>query len=238
LFDYLPYYYIIETELRQILIDNGEFIMNKCLIILSHIEGVDKMKNWSWHQDCTICADGGLLMAEKLGLEPDLLIGDYDSMDLPEGRDLIKLPEEKDVTDSEAAIDLAISRGFDDITLVGGLGGRLDHTMGNLGMLAKYCGRVGRLAIVDSRNYAFMTGPGRLTIPKNDYKYLGIIAYGGPAENVTLSGVKYPLEHHLLTDHTTLGVSNEITASEAIIDFTSGKLLVILSSDVDKACML
>ena len=159
-------------------------------------------------------------------------------MALPEGRDVIRLPAEKDVTDSEAAIDLAISRGFRDITLLGGLGGRLDHTLGNLGMLAKYCGKVKRLVISDSRNYVFMMIPGVITIPKNDYKYLGIIAYGGPAENVTLSGVKYPLDHHLLTDHTTLGVSNEITASEACIEFTKGKLLVILSSDVDKQCQL
>ncbi len=212
--------------------------MNKCLIILSHVEGVDKMINWNWDYDSVICADGGLLVAETLGIEPDLLIGDYDSMALPEGRDVIRLPAEKDVTDSEAAIDLAISRGSRDITLLGGLGGRLDHTLGNLGMLAKYCGKVKRLVISDSRNYVFMMIPGVITIPKNDYKYLGIIAYGGPAENVTLSGVKYPLDHHLLTDHTTLGVSNEITASEACIEFTKGKLLVILSSDVDKQCQL
>ena len=54
--------------------------MNKCLIILSHVEGVDKMINWNWDYDSVICADGGLLVAETLGIEPDLLIGDYDSM--------------------------------------------------------------------------------------------------------------------------------------------------------------
>lgn len=212
--------------------------MNNCLILTSHIEGIDSMRIVPESFGCIICADGGLLMARRLGLSPDLLIGDYDSMEMPDDPDVIKLPSEKDMTDSEAAIDLAVSRGYSDITLLGGLGGRLDHTMGNLGMLSKYCGQLDSLSIVDGRNKAFMIPPGELLLKKDGYKYLGIIAYGGTAENVTLSGVKYPLDHHLLTASTTLGVSNEITAAEAHISFTAGKLLIILSSDVDKPAAL
>ena len=70
---------------------------------------------------CIICADAGYLIAQKLKLEPDILIGDYDSMPQPKNRQVIKLPVEKDMTDSEAAIDLAVSNGYTDITVLGGM---------------------------------------------------------------------------------------------------------------------
>ena len=100
--------------------------MNKCLIITSLVEGVKRLSVSKADYDCVICADGGLLVANKLKITPDLLIGDYDSMAMPENTDLIKLPMEKNMTDSEAAIDMAVSKGYDDITVLGGLGGRFE----------------------------------------------------------------------------------------------------------------
>lgn len=208
--------------------------MKKVLIITAHVEHLNDITLDVSQFDTVICADGGLLIAEKLGLSPTYLIGDYDSMDMPDADGIIKLPMEKDMTDTEAAVDLAGSFGFGDITVLGGLGGRFDHTMGNLGVMAKYCGKVQHLAFVDGQNYVFMAAPGKITIPKNDYKYLGIISYGDFAEDVTLRGVKYPLENHILTHETSLGVSNEIIATQAEISFRSGKLLIIFSKDIDK----
>ncbi|WP_303857388.1 thiamine diphosphokinase [Aminicella lysinilytica] len=207
--------------------------MNKCLIITSHVDAIEKLAINSADYDCVICADGGLLVANKLKITPDLLIGDYDSMAMPENTDLIKLPMEKNMTDSEAAIDLAVSKGYDDITVLGGLGGRFDHTMGNIGMLAKYSGSNTGLAFVDGCNRVFMLEPGTYEIPKSDHRYLGLIAYGGTVTSLTIKGVKYPLVNHLLTDDTTLGVSNEILSDSAHLNFRKGRLLVILSSDVD-----
>lgn len=207
--------------------------MKKALIVTSHVENLHMLRLSQQDYDAVICADGGFLLAKKLNLTPDLLIGDYDSMVQPDA-EVIKLPMEKDMTDSEAAIDLAVSQGFSHITIVGGLGGRFDHTMGNIGMLAKYCGKLSHLSLVDGQNYVFMVPPGVYTIPRNHYTYMGIISYGACAENVTLKGVKYPLTNHLLTNATTLGVSNEITTSQAEISFTAGKLLIILSQDIDK----
>lgn len=207
--------------------------MRKALIITAHVESLPGLRISAQDYDAIICADGGFLIAESLGLAPDILIGDYDSMALPQ-REVIKLPPEKDMTDSEAAIDLAVHKGFDCITVVGGLGGRFDHTMGNIGMLAKYCENSVQLALLDGQNYVFMVKPGAYTIPKDDYTYLGVISYGGRAEHVTLRGVKYPLTDHLLTNETTLGVSNEITANRAEISFTTGRLLIIRSRDAEK----
>jgi len=208
--------------------------MNRCLIITSRVDGLEMLDINGNDYDCIICADAGYLISSQLNLEPDILIGDYDSMPQPENKEVIKLPIEKDMTDSEAAIDLAVSKGFTDITVLGGLGGRFDHSMGNVGMLAKYCGKLDRLSFVDGQNYMFMVGPCSLTLRKNNYRFLGIIAYDGPAKGVTLKGVKFPLYKHLLTADTTLGVSNEIVDDTAEISFEEGKLLIIRSRDVDK----
>ena len=210
--------------------------MQKALIITAHVEHLEYLDLDLDQFDAIICADGGLLIADKLDLSPTHLIGDYDSMEMPEENqtDIIKLPMEKDMTDTEAAVDMAVTLGFEHVTVLGGLGGRFDHTMGNLGVMAKYCEELPYLALIDGQNYVRMVGPGHYELPKNPYKYLGVISYGDFAEMVTLRGVKYPLEDHFLTHDTSLGVSNEITSDAAEISFRSGKLLIILSKDIDK----
>ena len=205
--------------------------MNSALILTAHVDNPEQISIDFSRFDTVICADGGLLVADRLGLTPDILIGDFDSVEQPKEREVIKLPAEKDMTDSEAAIDLAVSQGYDHIVVLGGLGGRFDHTMGNIGILSKYCGKLSHLALTDGQNYVSMASPGRVTIPRGDYTYLGVISYGGAAKSVTLKGVKYPLTDYLLSDSTTLGVSNEIIEETAEISFTEGKLLLILSRD-------
>lgn len=205
--------------------------MKKALIFTSFVQNLSRIHIDSNEFDLVICADGGLEIAKKLGISPDIPIGDYDSMQLPQNQKIIKLPMEKNMTDSEAAIDFAISDGFNDITVIGGIGGRFDHTMGNIGMLAKYLGRDKKLCIVDGNNKVFMLLPGSYIIHKSIYKYLGLISYQIKCENLSVSGVKYPLEKYDLSDNTTLGVSNEILKESAELSFTSGKLLVIQSND-------
>ena len=168
--------------------------MNSALILTAHVDNPEQISIDFSRFDTVICADGGLLVADRLGLTPDILIGDFDSVEQPKEREVIKLPAEKDMTDSEAAIDLAVSQGYDHIVVLGGLGGRFDHTMGNIGILSKYCGKLSHLALTDGQNYVFMASPGRVTIPRGDYTYLGVISYGGAAKSVTLKGVKYPLD--------------------------------------------
>lgn len=212
--------------------------MKKCLIVTAYLEGAEHLCFAPSDYDCILCADGGLPQARKLGLVPDRLIGDFDSAprpdpaDEPAAADLVLLPSEKDVTDSEAAVDLAYEQGFRDITVLGGLGGRFDHAMGNLGVLAKYLGRADRLVLEDGYNRVFLLEPGTYTIPKDRFQYLGLIAYNGPVDGLSVSGVKYPLSGHRLTAGTTLGVSNQILNGAASLSFTDGTLLVIQSNDV------
>lgn len=208
--------------------------MSKALIITAHVDQVDCIQLDFTQFQQVICADGGLRIAREIGLSPTHLIGDYDSIDLPDNDGVIQLPMEKDMTDTEAAIDLAVQQGAHHVIILGGLGGRFDHTMGNIGMLAKYTGKLEHIAFTDGQNYVFMALPGTVEIPKNHYKYLGIISYGDTAEKVTLRGVKYPLTDFALSNATSLGVSNEVTSDKATVSFTSGKLLLILSKDIDK----
>ena len=94
--------------------------MKKALIFTSFVQNLSRIHIDSNEFDLVICADGGLEIAKKLGISPDIPIGDYDSMQLPQNQKIIKLPMEKNMTDSEAAIDFAISDGFNDITVIGG----------------------------------------------------------------------------------------------------------------------
>lgn len=139
---------------------------------------------------------------------------------------------EKDMTDSEAAIDLAYADGYRDITVLGGLGGRFDHTMGNIGLLSKYLEKGISLRLEDGYNRVSMKAPGTYRIRKDRFKYLGLVSYSATVENLSVSGTKYSLQNHTLTNKTTLGVSNEITSDEAVISFTEGELIVIESNDV------
>lgn len=206
--------------------------MKRCLILTSHIEGAERLTVNAADYDAVIAADGGLTWAEKLGLAPTQIIGDFDSTGRPDAEHLIVLPREKDMTDSEAAIDLAVSRGYRDIVVLGGLGGRFDHTMGNVGLLAKTLDSVDWIEFQDGYNRMFMKGPGEFTVKRGRFQYLGLIAYGGFVEGLTLQNVKYPLTDFTLRDDTTLGVSNEILDDRSEISFRRGKLLVIQSNDI------
>ncbi len=218
------------------------------LIITSRVDGLPELSVDFAACEAVICADGGLQVAEQLGMpqgKPVYLIGDYDSGTPPTAaeraaaEDLVLLPSVKDMTDSEAAIDYAVAHGFSRIRVLGGLGGRLDHTMGNLGLLAKYAGdpRVEELWFEDGQNRVFLKTPGTFRVPaagpENRFSYFGLIAYGGAVRGLTITGAKYPLEDHTLTPDTTLGVSNEVAAGSpfAEVTHTEGLLLVILSKD-------
>ena len=219
-----------------------------CLIVTSRVDGAEQLNIDLSAYDAVICADRGLQVAEALDLLGDVpvyLIGDYDSGTPPTEAEqaaasgLVVLPTVKDMTDSEAAIDLAVSRGYDVIHVLGGLGGRFDHSMGNLGMLAKYVEdpRVKELWFEDGQNRVFMKTPGTFRVPargpENRFDYFGLIAYSGAVEGLTITGAKYPLAGHTLTPDTTLGVSNEVAkdAPFADVSHTKGHLLVILSKD-------
>lgn len=188
-----------------------------------------------------IAADSGYNNAKKLGAKPDMLLGDLDSLDrtglgaheLDELEKLI-VPSIKDDTDTQLAVDTALERGAESIVLIGGLGGRLDHTLSTVFLLEYIADKGAGALVTDGRNRARLmksTG-GRQTLRvERGYKYLSLVSLTDTCEGVTVSGVFYPLWDARLMRSYSYAVSNEITADFAEISLRRGTLLVIESRD-------
>lgn len=182
--------------------------------------------------DLVICADVAYLAAKKERIEPNIIIGDFDhgENDAPSfsTAEFIRLPSEKDDTDTMLCVRYALEKGADAIVIVGGIGGRLDHTFANLQTLAfiKKQGVTARLITED--NEAFLISD-QMQIIKKDGWYLSVFAYDNICTGVTISGTKYEVTDVSLDTSFPLGVSNEITAEKATVSVKNGTLLVILS---------
>lgn len=178
-----------------------------------------------------ICADSGLHIAEKVGLTPDLIVGDFDSYigSLPENIEIYRSVPEKDDTDTLMAVRIAIDRGYDEIRLYGGLGARFDHSFANIQTLVFAYENGCKMTICDADNVLTVRGAGEYEFScKNDW-YFSLFALTEKAEIGELKGVKYPLESYEMSIAYPIGVSNEITADKAYLRINSGIVLVIES---------
>lgn len=209
------------------------------LIILSFVEKIDvsQLNSLSSANDYIICADGGVDIAKTYGIRPDCVIGDFDSTNTSDRLDClyITLPSEKDLTDTEAAINHAIELGITDITIYGGIGGRLDHTLGNIGLLEKYLGNLEHLEFIDGKNSMQLIDSetcNSVTItPNSAYKYFSLLPLDSTANGVTVTGAKYNLDNASICRSSTLCISNEISRSHAHISVRSGKFILARSGE-------
>lgn len=181
--------------------------------------------------DFIICADRGYKYAEKMGIKPDLIVGDFDSYGggLPEDAEIIRSVPEKDDTDTLLAVKKAISAGCDEITLYGGLGGRFDHTFANLQTLIYAHERGCKMTIADSDNELTAVGAGEYHLEKRGGFYISLFSLTEKAIIDEWSGVKYPLENYEMWQGFPIGVSNEITADKAYLRISSGIVLIVRS---------
>lgn len=179
-----------------------------------------------------ICADRGYIYAEKLGIKPDLIVGDFDSYDgvLPENTEIFRSVPEKDDTDTLLAVKKAISAGCDEITLYGGLGGRFDHAFANLQTIVYAYERGCKMTIADSNNELTAVGAGEYHLKKHSGFYISLFSLTEKAMIDDWSGVKYPLENYEMSQGFPIGVSNEITADEAVLRISSGIVLIVRSA--------
>ena len=175
-----------------------------------------------------IAADGGFDQLARWGLRPHLAVGDFDSLgQVPEGEDVVRHPPEKDDTDMMLAVREGLARGCRRFLLYGGLGGRLDHTLGNLQLLA-WIARQGCAP--------FLIGPdavltavhnGVRTFDSGQTGTLSLFAWGGQAAGISLSGLLYPLFDGVMTADRPLGLSNEFLGSGARISVADGTLIAL-----------
>ncbi len=178
--------------------------------------------------DYVIAADGGYLACKRRGIVPDLLLGDFDSMEEPaDFPKVLRLPVEKDDTDTFLAAKYALERGCRAFHIYGGTGGRLDHTLANLQLLLWLSRRGARGYLYDAGfTYTAITN-GAITIPRGpEWGLLSVFCVGEDARGVWESGVQYPLADAVLTAEFPLGVSNHIIAPQAHVSVREGSLLI------------
>lgn len=197
--------------------------MVRALLVASMAQQLPKVRF-----DFLVGIDRGALVCAQKGLMMDLAVGDFDSV-TKEELDLIRLHSKevailnsvKDVTDSQAA--LAYVEEFDEVILCGGLGGRIDHQLINVGLVKKDL----RLSLWDE-NHLIYAVDGEKTIKKAGYRYLSLFAC--EPSTVDLTSVKYPLSNQSIDENDLYLISNEIVDEEAFIR-VRGKVLIIQSND-------
>ena len=187
-----------------------------------------------------IGVDKGLESLDLLEINPDIICGDFDTVNTlifnkykdREGCVIKEFPPMKDFTDTHLAVDIAIEEGARVIDICGGTGSRMDHFLGNLGVIAYALAKGVKVYMWDGNNRIQMTDKG-IVLNKNDGygKYVSLIPYGGEVRGVSLYGFKYPLSGATLKLEESLGVSNEIVDEEARIEIESGRLIVIEARD-------
>lgn len=178
--------------------------------------------------DLLIAADGGYARTKAAGLEPDLIIGDFDSLGHVPGEDqVVVLPTEKDVTDTWAAIRLGLERGYGRFWLYGCTGGRIDHTIANIQTAAELAEQGMECRIVDQSQIITALSGDTMTFGPAYSGYVSVFAHSDCCSGVTLQGLKYELRDAELTNRFPLGVSNEFTGKPASITVRTGTLIVV-----------
>lgn len=203
--------------------------MRRCVVIGgADIGRYDRIRSCLRKNDFYICCDSGLKHREGLGITPDLIVGDFDSHENPHlETETITLPCEKDDTDTVFAVKEALTRGFQEFLLVGVIGGRLDHTLGNVSLLLMLDTRGKAAAAID--DYSEMEIVSSLPVRISDrYAFFSLLNISGTAQGITIKNAKYPLCDAEITCEYQYGISNEaLPGQTAEVSVEKGRLLLI-----------
>ena len=199
--------------------------MGKCIIFCA--AGFDGLVQPIAREDFVIAADGGLAHTQTLGITPNEVLGDFDSLGFtPEGANVF--PVEKDDTDAMLAVRRGLSLGYREFVLYGSLDGpRLDHTVANFQTLQYLADHNAAGYLVGSTYVVTVVKEGSIFFPAQADGTVSVFCMGKDAEGVTLEGLYYPLEKGTLTAGFPLGVSNHFIGSKAKISVKDGSLLLI-----------
>ena len=199
--------------------------MGKCIIFCA--AGFDGLAAPLAGEDFVIAADGGLVHTKLLGITPNEVLGDFDSLGFaPEGANVF--PVEKDDTDAMLAVRRGLALGYKEFVLYGSLDGpRLDHTVANFQTLQFLSDRGATGYLAGYTTLVTVVKDGGLRFPAGKRGTVSVFCLGADADGVTLEGLYYPLEKGTLTAGFPLGVSNHFTGEEASIFVEKGSLLVI-----------
>ena len=184
--------------------------------------------------DIVICADSGYKNAVAMGTKDDILVGDFDSLgSIPVSvGEVIQVPVEKNSTDTQLAVDIAIERGANEIIIVGSTSGRVDHALSTLAILELlWDKRIPAIVVNGQNRVRFIRDSGTILI-RSAYKYFSIVTLDKIAKKVSIEGAKYPLVKKDIGRGFQFAVSNEIVKNAALITVKKGSVFIIESRDV------
>lgn len=212
--------------------------MKTCIVIgagtfsLKHIDVGD--------DDFCIAVDGGYGYCRQLDIKPDFIIGDMDSLpenlqdeiekiSVEEPERVVRLCPEKDDTDMLAALRIGMEKGYKNYRIYGALGGRMEHSIANIQCLCYLKNNGAEGAILEEGLTITVIKDEKVSFGNRKEGYLSLFSLGERAEGVTITGMKYPLNHALVTNDYPIGISNEFIGEEGVVEVKKGMLLVILS---------
>lgn len=204
--------------------------MKRCVLIGgADITTYGRLRSYLRPDDFIICCDSGLKHRAGLGVEPHLVIGDFDSHENPHlAVETIVLPTEKDDTDTVYAAKAALERGFTDFLLLGVFGGRMDHTMGNVSLLVYLANRGCKVLALDDYSEFTIITPGNPAQVSDRFAFFSLLNVTGISKGVTIQNAKYLLNHAEITSEYAYGVSNEVLPGKtAEISLAEGHLLLM-----------
>ena len=203
--------------------------MKRCVIVGgADINRPERIRSMLREDDYVIYCDSGLRHREALGAEPSLIVGDFDSHENPSlPVETIVLPRAKDDTDTVYAVREAVKRGFNEFLLIGVIGARLDHTIGNVSILLKLDSLKKKATIVDDYSEMVIVSREQALID-GEVSYFSLLAVDGTARGITITGAKFPLSDAEITPEYQYGVSNEVLPGQtAAVTVKEGRLLLV-----------
>ena len=211
--------------------------MSKVLILTNGDYG-----DYTWTKpdqvyDRIICADNGMKHAKKLGIIPDYIVGDFDSCNQEtlqdfknKGVEIIRMPAEKDETDTEIALDLALTKGATEVDIFGGTGSRLDHSIANIQLLYKAHKQGVRCQLISHHNKVRLLA-NQVTLKGEKGDLVSLMPFTEKVTGVYTKGLAYPLERGTFELGQAYGVSNYMLEETAFIEVKEGILIMIQARD-------
>ena len=211
--------------------------MNRCVIVgAAPVANPACLRTYLREDDWFVAADGGQNTMQAMGITPALVVADFDSSGCPQEKDaaveVVHLPVCKDETDTLAAAMIAFERGYRCFLLLGCLGGRLDHTMANIQVMAALTAKGCHVVLADEHNEVTLWEPGEYRLDFRPHAGFSLLAYDSVVTGVSIRQAAYTMENGCLTSDYPLGISNEFLPElPAEISFKTGRLLVFSSKD-------
>ncbi len=205
--------------------------MNKKLIIVLNGELSDDLEKYKKrlidNQNFIIACDGGYNNCKKLNIKPDLILGDFDSLQEFEFNNILKFPKDKDKSDFELAIDYGFEKGFKDFEIWGAIGKRLDHTLFNISLLLRIKKEGGNANIYHPPYIVFIIDK-EYNFGVRNSGFVSFYPLTSEIKGLTIKGMKYELNEKDIYLGSTEKLSNEFIGKESFVNFKEGIILVIL----------